>query len=351
LSSPSEDELKAGISIFVAMCAKLGLSCTPATDFRAGNPVRFELSNGSKELPLTLGFDFVTDLPRTKELKSALQFYLTEVALRFGQPNFVEHATMSGIPVSFRIGFPFRMSTEGGSFEFVHVQAKTGTDRVFEGKFSVHLTDTIAITTDVVSLESIITEPLVVNAVRKFIDTRQAVFYPEGEHPGDLQVVTIESSDYDYKSKKFVYHKATDEQIAEFLKRKVYWLGFRRGNQATHVCIADPYDAAYLGVSTERLQQTSAILAANGFVQIDSSGLYANAGTKLLLEARGLDMERAAFFGEESPEVASFQTPSGMATREDSSLFDVFVSHATEDKPYVRTTGQSPQSCGNPGVV
>ena len=46
---------------------------------------------------------------------------------------------------------------------------------MFEAKFSVHLTDTIAV--QVVSLESVMTESLVINAVRKFIDAKQAVFH------------------------------------------------------------------------------------------------------------------------------------------------------------------------------
>lgn len=282
---------------------------------------------------LRLGYDFVTDIPGTKEFQSALQTYLAALALRVGQPSLAEYATVSGIPVTFRIEFPFCMSTEGGSFEFVHVLTVTGIDTVFEAKFSVHLTDTIAV--NIVSLESVITEPLVVNAVRKFIDTKQAVFYPEGGHPVQLQIVTVESSDYDYKSKKFVYHKATDEEIVEFLKRKVYWLGFKRGNQLTQVCIADLYDSVYLGVSAERLQQAAAILAAEGFVQIDSSGLYANAGTKLLQAARTLNSERAAFFKAKVLQEASVQAQSATGTSEGSALLDVFVSHATEDKAYV----------------
>ncbi len=330
MSSQFGEEFRAGVAIFEKACSKNSLACTWKTEPGAGESVRFTLSKGGQELRISLGLDFVTDLPGTKDFQSALEFYLTEVALRFGEPNLEEYATMSGIPVWFQIEFPFRSY---GTSEFVHVLTESGIDPVSEAWFSVHLSHTIRVS--IASLESVITEPLVINAVRKFIDTNQAAFYPHGEHPSDLQVVTIKSSDYDYKSKKFVYHKATDEEIAEFLKRKVYWLGFKRGNQSTRVCIADPYDAAYLGVSAERLQQAAAILAAEGFVQIDSSGLYGNAGTKLLQAARTLDSERAAFFKAESSREEGVQAPSGTTTPGGSLLFDVFVSHATEDKDYV----------------
>jgi hypothetical protein len=224
------------------------------------------------------------------------------------------------------------------------VLTESGTGTVFEAKFSVHLTHTIAV--QVVSLESLVTEPLVINAVRKFIDTKQAAFHPQGEHPVDLQVVTIESSAYGYRAKRFLYHRASDEEIAEFLKRKVYWLGFRRGNQSTRVCIADPYDGAYLGVSTERLQQAGAILSADGVLQIDSSGLYANAGNKLLQEARRLDREFATFFSAGSSKEVGAKVPSNMAQPQENPLFDVFISHATEDKSYVEPLVKALEAAG-----
>ena len=151
-----------------------------------------------------------------------------------------------------------------------------------------------------VSDESVITEPIVINTVRKFIDTKKAVFYPKGQHPSDLQIVTLGSADYDYKTEQ--YHKATDEQIADLLKKKVYWLGFRRGNQTTSVCIADPYDAVYLGVPTQRLEQAAAILGADGLVEV--SGLYAHAGNKLLRELVSRPRAVLSFRADDSKVVA-----------------------------------------------
>jgi hypothetical protein len=344
LSSQFGEEFRAGIAIFEKVCSKNSLTCTWKTEPANGDSVRFSLSKGGHELLIRLGREFIADLPGTKEFQSTLELYLTEVALRLGEPHFEEYATMSGIPVRFRIEFPFRRSTDGGSYEFVHVLTESGTETVFEAKFSVHLTHTIA--GQVVSMESVITEPLVVNAVRKFIDTKQAVFHPQGEHPVELQVVTIESSAYDYKAKRFVYYRAAEKEITAFLKQKVYWLGFRRGHQATRVCIADPYDAAYLGVSRERLQQTSAILAADGYVQIDSSGLYANAGNKLLQEARHLDREFASFFSAGSSKEVSVKVPSNKAQPQENPLFDVFISHATEDKGYVEPLVKALEAAG-----
>jgi hypothetical protein len=344
VTSQSEKELQAGISIFVEMCSNVGLTCAPISSPHPGSPARFELSNGDKELHVRVGYEFLTDLPGTKEFQSALWFYLSAVALKLPEQNFGEYATLSGIPITFAIEFPFARSTEGGDYQFVHVHTKSGGDSAVEANFSVHLTHSVAI--NIASLEFIITEPLVINAVRRFVDAKEAVFYPDEKHPLDLQVVNIDTSTYDYKTKRFVFQKATDDEIAAFLKRKVYWLGFRRGNQGTRVCIADSYDAQYLGVSRERLQQSAAILAANGFVQLDPSGVFASAGANLLLEARSLDKERDAFL-KVSPLVAELaERPSRTATPEVVPVSDVFVSHATEDKGYVEPLVKALEDAG-----
>jgi hypothetical protein len=291
---------------------------------------------------VTVGYDFVTDLPGTKEFQSALWSYLNAVALKLPEQNFGEYTTLSGISLTFAIDFPFSRSTEGGDYQFVHVHTNGGVDSAVEANFSVHLTHTVAV--NIASLEFIITEPLVINAVRKFVDAKQAVFYPAGKHPLDLQVVNIDSSNYEYKTKRFVFQKATDDQIAAFLKRKVYWVGFRRGSQGTRACIAASYDAQYLGVSRERLQQCAAILAASGFFQLDPSGVYASAGANLLLEARNLDRERDAFLGFSPPIAEGAAQPSKTATTD--ILYDVFVSHATEDKDYVEPLVQALERAG-----
>jgi len=342
VTSQTERELQASIAIFVEMCSKIGLTCVPISSRHIGSPVRFDVSNGDKKLQVTVGYDFVTDLPGTKEFQSALWSYLNAVALKLPEQNFGEYTTLSGISLTFAIDFPFSRSTEGGDYQFVHVHTNGGVDSAVEANFSVHLTHTVAV--NIASLEFIITEPLVINAVRKFVDAKQAVFYPAGKHPLDLQVVNMDSSNYDYKTKRFVFQKATDDQIAAFLKRKVYWVGFRRGSQGTRACIADSYDAQYLGVSRERLQQCAAILAASGFFQLDPSGEYASAGATLLLEARSLDKERDAFLGLSPSLTEGTGQLSKTATTD--VPYDVFVSHATEDKDYVEPLVQALERAG-----
>lgn len=342
MDKQTEDQVKAGVSIFVQECSVSGIECTPVVSSHAGMPVRFQLARDNKGISIACRFEFITDLPATKEYLPALRFYMSALSLKFREPGLSEYLTLNGIPIAVRIDFPFRMSLEGGSFESVHVLLKTVGNKTYEAKLSLRLADTVGV--NIVSLDSIITEPIVVNAVRKDIDENKVTLHAEGTHPTELQAVTIQSTDYDYKARRFVFNKSNDEDIERFLKRKVYWLGFRRGTQSTQVCVAHPYDAEYLGVSVERLQQSAAILAADEILQIDPSGSYASAGINLLREARKFDTEFTELTGTQSGTSVALQLQPDAPAMEPP--FDVFVSHATEDKAYVGPLIKELQAAG-----
>jgi hypothetical protein len=317
-----ENELSAGIDLVLEASRQLRLGCIPSGSLRTGHRVNFDLTDGNKEIRMALGHDFVTDLPGTKEFQSALREYLSAIALRFREQSFNEYMTLSGIPIRFEIRFPFRRSVSGASVYSVWVVVRSGWDEVLESNFTVSITDTVAV--NLASLESVITESLVVNSVRKYLDTKKVKFHREA---AGVQDIVIGSSAFDWKPKKFTFHKCNEEQVEGFLIRKVYWLGFRRGTSANWVCISDPYDAEYLGTNRMRLQQVAAIAAANGYLHLDSSGIYAQTSNKLLVARKEFDKERDAYLTTpyEEPPLVGQIIPQ----------YDVFICHASEDKPYV----------------
>jgi hypothetical protein len=69
------------------------------------------------------------------------------------------------------------------------------------------------------SLEPKDAEAPVINALRKEVDRRQIEFVKSGK----LLPVAFSSRHYDFKRKQWVFGKAGDEVVAEFLARKVYW--------------------------------------------------------------------------------------------------------------------------------
>jgi len=94
-------------------------------------------------------------------------------------------------------------------------------------------------------------EAPVINALRKEVDRRQIEFVKSGK----LLPLAFSSRLYDFKREKWVFGKATDEIIAEFIERKVYWQ-FKLGG-AARVWLADPAEAQYLETTTAHLLEVA----------------------------------------------------------------------------------------------
>jgi hypothetical protein len=152
------------------------------------------------------------------------------------------------------------------------------------------------------------------NSIRVAVEAGSITFYPSAqEHPLELQQVPL----------RFDAYALGNTAIDTFLKQKVLSLGFKSGGSDTSVWIADPWDAQYLGTSPQALRQEAEILEAEEFFILSEDRLFAQTGKKLLLEERS---RRAA------ADAAQAVTP---ATK-NSEQRDVFISHASEDKPFAR---------------
>ena len=112
-----------------------------------------------------------------------------------------------------------------------------------------------------------------INALRKEVDRRQIEFVKSGK----LLPVPFSSRQYDFKRQQWVFGKATDEAMAEFIERKVYWqtkLGAEK-----RVWIADPTDAQYLQTtSTHLLEIAARLVAAQGLLRIEGEWAEATDG-------------------------------------------------------------------------
>jgi hypothetical protein len=125
----------------------------------------------------------------------------------------------------------------------------------------------------VASLEPGDVEAPVINALRKEVDRRQIEFVKSGK----LKPVPFSSRHYDFKRGKWVFGKATDEVIATFLERKVYW-GTKVGGEE-RVWIGDPTDAQYLESTPGHLLEVAGrLVAGDGLVRMDGEFAEATAG-------------------------------------------------------------------------
>lgn len=149
----------------------------------------------------------------------------------------------------------------------------------------------------------------IINGVRHAVDAGNLVFYTDADHPDTLQRVDLLLREHQRQGPKI---------LEAFLETKIFWLGFKSANAGSLVWIADPWDADYLGISTTELVREAEVLEARGIVRLDESREFGSAGQQLLLRTRELE--------------SGGMTSEGDRGHKPASEWDVFISHASEDK-------------------
>ena len=178
--------------------------------------------------------------------------------------------TLSGLPLSFELEWPFHQSTSGADFWVLHGDIRLEGSEGLHAPVAVNLSATVREV--MASLEARDAEAPVINALRKEVDRKQIEFVKSGK----LKPVAFSSRHYDFKRGKWVFGKATDSVIAEFLERKVYW-GTKVGGQE-RVWIGDDTEAQYLETSVEHLVSIAGRLAGDGLVTMDGEFAMATDG-------------------------------------------------------------------------
>lgn len=192
--------------------------------------------------------------------------------------------TLTGLPLTIALEWPFRKSTSGADFWVLHGDIRLENGGGLHAAVSVNLSATVREVLP--SLEPADVEAPVINALRKEVDQRQIEFVKSGK----LVPVPFSSRHCDFKRSKWVFGKATDEAIATFLERKVYWQTklappFARdgGNGAAleshRVWIGDPTEAQYLETTGEHLIEIAGrSLAGGGLARMNEEWAEATSG-------------------------------------------------------------------------
>ena len=135
------------------------------------------------------------------------------------------------------------------------------------------------------SLEPKNVEAPVINALRKEVDRRQIEFLKSGK----LLPVAFSSRHYDFKRQQWIFGKASDDVMAEFIERKVYWETTLAARE--RVWIGDPAEAQYLQTTPAHLIEIAArLVAAQGLLRIE--GEWAMATQGLLGQAQRFESAR-----------------------------------------------------------
>ena len=147
------------------------------------------------------------------------------------------YVTRMGLPLSFHLEWPFRKSTAGADFWYLHADIRLEASEGLHCPVAVNLSATVH---EVVpSLEPKDLEGPVINALRKEVDRRQLEFVKSGK----LVPVQFSSRHYDFKRGHWVFGKASDGEMMTLIARKVYWQSKVVGG---NVWLADPTEALYV---------------------------------------------------------------------------------------------------------
>jgi len=181
------------------------------------------------------------------------------------------YVTLTGLPLLFDLEWPFHKSTSGADFHVLHADIRLAGSEGLHAPVAVNLSATVRELMP--SLEPRDAEGPVINALRKEADRRQLEFLKSGK----LVPVHFSSRYWDFKRNKWVFGKASEEEMSLLLARKVYWQTQQVGGE---VRVGDPTDALYVETSTEHLIEVAGRLQAQGLIKLQ--GEFATANTALL---------------------------------------------------------------------
>jgi hypothetical protein len=198
-----------------------------------------------------------------------------------GQKNI--YVTRTGLPLSFHLEWPFRKSTSGADFFVLHADIRLENSAGLHAPVAVNLSATVREVMP--SLEAKDVEQPIINALRKEVDHRQLEFVKSGK----LVPVQFSSRHYDFKRSKWMFGKASDEEMALLLTRKVYWQTRLVGGT---VWIGDPAEALYVETSSEHLLDVAKKLEAQQLSKLE--GEWAMANPSLMEQATKFEADMRA---------------------------------------------------------
>ncbi|MEO8725123.1 MAG: hypothetical protein ABI383_03280 [Acidobacteriaceae bacterium] len=174
----------------------------------------------------------------------------------------MRYQTLRGIPLAFAFEWPVHPSHSGSDWFVLHgaVTLDNGDTGDNEGS-GLHADVSVNISRAVVnalpSLDPKDARSMAINAVRKYLDTRDLLLVKSGKR----QPVNASSRVYSIVRNEWTFNNISDDELRLFLERKVYWDCVRGGNPKSW--IGDPVEAQYVNSEPERLLSIAQSLASN----------------------------------------------------------------------------------------
>ncbi len=190
--------------------------------------------------------------------------------------------THSGLPLSFTLEWPFRLSTSGADFYVLHAEITLESSSGLRALVAVNLSATLREVLP--SLEPKDAEAPVINALRKDVDHKQIEFVKSAK----LVPLPFSSRHYDFKRNQWNFGRASDEEIARLIERKVYWQTRIGGGD---VWLGDETEALYLQTTTDHVAEIAAGLMKQGLFTM--ARRYATAQPALMDQKDRFEAEAA----------------------------------------------------------
>src|ERR1700722_6512170 len=117
-------------------------------------------------------------------------------------PSKTIYVTRTGLPLSFKLEWPFRHATSGADFDVLHTVITLKNTDGLRALVAVNLSATLR--EILPSLEAKDAEGPVINALRRQVDHKQTEFAKSGK----LVPLPFSSRHYNFKEKRWVFGKA-----------------------------------------------------------------------------------------------------------------------------------------------
>jgi len=297
-----DDTVKEALDKIRAMAESFRLELREAYRLEGRDAFYLKFAEGAKDVDLTLTGPALLQIQSDADSQAQLSAYLRVLQRRFqnASPNYF--MCKSGMPIGIEFQWPIARvhGQSGGLRAAVSLLALATNLREADAvtKCPLVMTHLQHEQTPALSIPMAFT-----NRFRNSMDLSAVTFYPREALPSEFPWIEPQPEP----------QPALPDEIREFLRAKVYWLAFKQGGKNTKVWIADPWDAAYLKTEVRILLQTAEILEAEGFMEVDDE--FARPSGELLRKS-------AEFEGGPPPK----------AIRREQKTWDLFVSHASEDK-------------------
>jgi hypothetical protein len=194
------------------------------------------------------------------------------------------YITLAGLPLTITLNWPFRPSGGGADFFVLHGDIRLENTDGLHVPVAVNLTQTVREALS--SLEASETEGPVINALRKEVDNRQLEFLKSPK----LLPVPFSSRFYDLRRKQWTFQHASDAELADFIRRKIYW-EHKVAGSGEQAWLVDPVDLLYLGATAERMLEAARRLAGEGLIRFQNGEEHAGPTDALLAQSQKIEAE------------------------------------------------------------